>query len=149
MGLGLTARPPCRHDTELLTHRHSYAVSHTKRHLRNPEALLSRDGNGYMHFQRGTHGDWGDVLCFHTYVGQSEWRHKHYDSMPEGYEEPSPRDLSNFDLTIGAGSAIEGCRIPIDFFADNTPWRKVKAELERSIFKLHPDAYPSNSDVDS
>lgn len=127
----------------------SYAVSHTKRHLRNPEDLLSRDGNGYMHFQPGTHGDWGDVLCFHTYVGQSEWRHKHYDSMPEGYGEPSPRDLSTFDPIIGARSAIEGCRILIDFFIDNTPWRKVKAELEGSVFKLHPDAIPSDSDVDS
>ncbi|KAK7211149.1 hypothetical protein V2G26_018327 [Clonostachys chloroleuca] len=127
----------------------SYAVSHTKRHLRNPEDLLSRDGNGYMHFQPGTHGDWGDVLCFHTYVGQSEWRHKHYDSMPQGYGEPSPRDLSTFDPIIGARSAIEGCRILIDFFVDNTPWRKVKAELEGSVFKLHPDAFPSDSDVDS
>ncbi|CAI6092483.1 unnamed protein product, partial [Clonostachys chloroleuca] len=121
------------------------ALAHTKRHLRNPEDLLSRDGNGYMHFQPGTHGDWGDVLCFHTYVGQSEWRHKHYDSMPEGYGEPSPRDLSTFDPIIGARSAIEGCRILIDFFASNTPWRKVKAELEGSVFKLHPDAIHSQT----
>jgi hypothetical protein len=61
----------------------SYAVGHVKRELLNPEDEVSRGGDGYIHFKEGTHGHWGDVMCFHTYTSQDGWRHKHYDGVPD------------------------------------------------------------------
>lgn len=127
----------------------SYAVGHVRRQLRNPEDLLGPDGNGYMHFRPGTYGDWGDIMCFHTYNGQSELRHKYYDELHEGHKHVSPRDPETFNNIIGARCAIKGCQTLIDLYADGVPWEKVKTTLEEGIYKLHPNAKPSDVNVDS
>ncbi|CAG9986848.1 unnamed protein product [Clonostachys byssicola] len=127
----------------------SYAIGHVQRQLRNPKDKLGRGPDGFIHFRPGTHGDWGDIQCFHTYLGQNEFRHKHYDGVPKDYGVPSPRDLSTFDPVIGARSAIAGCLTLINLFADDTPWEKVRDILTTGIYKLHPDARPSDTDVDT
>lgn len=126
----------------------SYAIGHTQRRLRNPKDLLERDKDGWLHFKPGKHGDWGSVVVFHTYVGQTGSRHRHYDGF-DGAPLPSPQHLKSFDPIIGARSAIAACIKLLDFYAEKVPWEDgVRQLLEGDIFALDPEAKPSNSFVD-
>ena len=132
----------------LHTIQDSYAIGHTQRRLINPHDLEERDKDGYLHFKPGTHGKWGSVMVFHTYSGQSNPRHQHYDGL-EGAPLPNPKDIQSFNSIIGARSAIQSCINLLNLFADKTPWNNgVRQLLEDDIFRLDPEARPSDSSVD-
>ncbi|KAF4975679.1 hypothetical protein FZEAL_7569 [Fusarium zealandicum] len=126
----------------------SYALGHTQRRLKNPSDLVDRDGDSFIEFQPGTYGDWGPVLCFHTFGDQDSGRHAHYDG-PIGPEDPKPRDVESFNEIVGARNAIQGCTTLIDFFADKTRWEDgVHDFLKNKVFALDKDARPADHFVD-
>ncbi|KAF5689336.1 hypothetical protein FCIRC_1440 [Fusarium circinatum] len=126
----------------------SYALGHTQRRLRNPSDLIERDTAGYIRFKPDTYGDWGSILCFHTYNDQDGDRHAHYDDK-DGEQDPAPRDVTTFNEMIGARNAIMGCTEMINLFIKKTPWKEgVKKFLEDEIFVLDRDAKPSDHFTD-
>jgi hypothetical protein len=126
----------------------SYAVGHTQRRLKNPDAYQGRDKKGYMTFKPGTYGDWGAIIVFHCYGGQDSDRHSYYDGL-EGAPLPVPKNLNSFNSIIGARNAIEACKKLINYFADGTKWEDgVQTFLETEVFPIDKDARPSNSQVD-
>ncbi|KAF4337769.1 hypothetical protein FBEOM_8366 [Fusarium beomiforme] len=126
----------------------SYALGHTQRRLRNPSDLIERDTAGYIRFKPDTYGDWGSILCFHTYNDQDGDRHSHYDDK-DGEQDPAPRDVTTFNEIIGARNAIDGCTKMINLFIKKTPWDKgVKQFLEDEIFVLDQYAKPSDHFTD-
>lgn len=132
----------------LHTIQDSYAIGHTQRRLLNPHDLEERDKDGYLRFKPGTYGKWGSVLVFHTYSGQSGPRHQHYDGL-EGEPLPSPKDINSFNHILGSRSAIKACIKMLNFYADKTPWNDgVRQYLEGKIYRLDPEARPSDAFVD-
>ncbi|KAI1109763.1 hypothetical protein F5Y14DRAFT_466375 [Nemania sp. NC0429] len=126
----------------------SYAVGHTQRRLRNPDAYAGRDSDNYMVFKPGMWGDWGAVLNFHCYKGQNSDLHSHYDGV-EDAPLPVPKNLDSFNSIIGARNAIEGCKKLINFWFAGTQWEgEVKTFLQTDVYAIDPDASPSNSQVD-
>ncbi|PNP76053.1 hypothetical protein FNYG_10611 [Fusarium nygamai] len=126
----------------------SYALGHTQRRLRNPSDLIERDTAGYIRFKPDTYGDWGSILCFHTYNDQDGDRHSHYDDK-DGEQDPAPRDVTTFNEMIGARNAIQGCTEMINLFTKKTPWKEgVKKFLEEEIFVLDKDVKPSDHFTD-
>lgn len=126
----------------------SFALGHTHRRLRNPLDLAEQEEDRYIRFRPGTYGDWGPVLCFHTYSSQDSDRHSHYDSRA-GDEDPSPRDLTTFNEIVGARNAIQASTTLINFFARKTRWEEgVSDFLENCVFELDKDSRPSNHFVD-
>ncbi|KAF4445621.1 hypothetical protein F53441_10685 [Fusarium austroafricanum] len=126
----------------------SYALGHTQRRLRNPDDLIERDTAGYIRFKPDTYGDWGSILCFHTYNDQDGDRHGHYDDK-DGEVDPEPKDVTTFNETIGARNAIDGCTKMINLFIKKTHWDKgVKQFLEDDIFVLDRDVKPSDHFTD-
>ncbi|KAF4990836.1 hypothetical protein FGRMN_8217 [Fusarium graminum] len=126
----------------------SYALGHTQRRLRNPADLVERDTAGYIRFRPDTYGDWGSILCFHTYNDQDGDRHSHYDDK-DGEQDPNPRDVTTFNEMVGARNAIDGCTKLINLFVSKTGWDDgVKKFLEEEIFVLDECAKPSDHFTD-
>ncbi|KAH7174852.1 uncharacterized protein B0J16DRAFT_364875 [Fusarium flagelliforme] len=126
----------------------SYALGHTQRRLKNPSDMIERDTAGYIRFQPDTYGDWGSIVCFHTYNDQDGDRHGHYDDK-DGEVDPTPRDVTTFNETIGARNAIDACTNMINMFIKKTEWDDgVKQFLEDEIFVLDRCARPSDCFTD-
>ncbi|RGP73113.1 hypothetical protein FLONG3_6429 [Fusarium longipes] len=126
----------------------SYALGHTQRRLKNPNDMIERDTAGYIRFRPDTYGDWGSIICFHTYNDQDGDRHSHYDDK-DGEVDPTPRDVTTFNETIGARNAIDACTGLINMFVKKTEWDDgVKQFLEEEIFVLDRCARPSDHFTD-
>ncbi|KAH7233172.1 hypothetical protein BKA59DRAFT_549499 [Fusarium tricinctum] len=126
----------------------SFALGHTQRRLRNPADLIERDTAGYIRFRPDTYGDWGSIICFHTYNDQDGDRHGHYDDK-DGEQDPDPKDVTTFNEMVGARNAIDGCTKLINLFINKTKWDDgVKQFLEDEIFVLDPCAKPSDHFTD-
>lgn len=126
----------------------SFALGHTQRRLRNPADLIERDTAGYIRFRPDTYGDWGPIICFHTYNDQDGDRHGHYDDK-DGEQDPDPKDVTTFNEMVGARNAIDGCTNLINLFIKKTRWDDgVKQFLEDDIFVLDPCAKPSDHFTD-
>ncbi|KAG5661863.1 hypothetical protein KAF25_004102 [Fusarium avenaceum] len=126
----------------------SFALGHTQRRLRNPADLIERDTAGYIRFRPDTYGDWGSIICFHTYNDQDGDRHGHYDDK-DGEQDPDPKDVTTFNEMVGARNAIDGCTNLINLFIKKTKWDNgVKQFLEDDIFVLDPCAKPSDHFTD-
>ncbi|KAM0208549.1 hypothetical protein ACHAQD_011585 [Fusarium lateritium] len=126
----------------------SFALGHTQRRLRNPADLIERDTAGYIRFRPDTYGDWGSIICFHTYNDQDGDRHGHYDDK-DGEQDPDPKDVTTFNEMVGARNAIDGCTKLINLFIKKTKWDDgVKQFLEDDIFLLDPCAKPSDHFTD-
>ncbi|KAJ4258025.1 hypothetical protein NW762_008163 [Fusarium torreyae] len=126
----------------------SYALGHTQRRLKNPSDMIERDTAGYIRFRPDTYGDWGSIICFHTYNDQDGDRHAHYDDK-DGERDPTPRDVTTFNETVGARNAIDSCTKLINLFVKKTRWDEgVKQLLEDDIFVLDRDAKPSDHFTD-
>lgn len=103
---------------------------------------------GFIDFRPNTYGRWGSILAFHSYSGQDDHRHSHYDSL-EGTE-PVPKHLDTFNSIIGARDAIDRSVKLIKFFVAGTKWEDgVKQFLEEDVFAITKGAQPANGDVDS
>ncbi|KAM0238301.1 hypothetical protein ACHAP5_008767 [Fusarium lateritium] len=126
----------------------SFALGHTQRRLRNPADLIERDTAGYIRFRPDTYGDWGSIICFHTYNDQDGDRHGHYDDK-DGEQDPDPKDVTTFNEMVGARNAIDGCTTLINLFINKTKWDDgVKQFLEDDIFLLDSCAKPSDHFTD-
>lgn len=126
----------------------SYALGHTQRRLKNPADMIDRDTAGYIRFRPDTYGDWGSIVCFHTYNDQDGDRHSHYDDK-DGEVDPTPRDVTTFNETIGARNAIDACTELINLFVKKTQWDDgVKQFLEDDIFVLDRCARPADRFTD-
>ncbi|KAM0432715.1 hypothetical protein ACHAQK_009569 [Fusarium lateritium] len=126
----------------------SFALGHTQRRLRNPADLIERDTAGYIRFRPDTYGDWGSIICFHTYNDQDGDRHGHYDDK-DGEQDPDPKDVTTFNEMVGARNAIDGCTKLINLFIKKTKWDDgVKQFLEDDIFLLDSCAKPSDHFTD-
>ncbi|KAM0320252.1 hypothetical protein ACHAPQ_009982 [Fusarium lateritium] len=126
----------------------SFALGHTQRRLRNPDDLIERDTAGYIRFRPDTYGDWGSIICFHTYNDQDGDRHGHYDDK-DGEQDPDPKDVTTFNEMVGARNAIDGCTKLINLFIKKTKWDDgVKQFLEDDIFLLDSCAKPSDHFTD-
>jgi hypothetical protein len=126
----------------------SFALGHTQRRLRNPADLIERDTAGYIRFRPDTYGDWGPIICFHTYNDQDGDRHGHYDDK-DGEVDPDPKDVTTFNEMVGARNAIDGCTELINLFTKKTKWDDgVEQFLEDEIFVLDPCAKPSDHFTD-
>ncbi|KUM61268.1 hypothetical protein ACN42_g5856 [Penicillium freii] len=126
----------------------SYAVGHTQRRLTNPDAYQGPDDHNYMVFKEGMYGKWGPVVAFHSYDGQNQARHSHYDGLENG-NLPVPKNLDSFNSIIGARSAIEADKKFMNCFAAQTKWEDgVENFLKSEVFAIDKDAKPANSLVD-
>ncbi|KAI1488805.1 hypothetical protein F5X96DRAFT_684714 [Biscogniauxia mediterranea] len=95
-----------------------------------------RDGRGRYRFKPGTHGIWGPIVAFHTYVQRPE-RRRPPRALRRSREGPVPKDLSSFDSIVGARDAKRG-------------WggEEVRRLLEMDVFALDADARSSDGAVD-
>lgn len=152
-----TFEDPANYTTvgELLTHRHpgpaviahralgscfhviqdSYAHGHTRRERINPN------------LQPGEADRWGAVLNFHTYNGQNDSQHKHFD---HGSESLGAIDLTKADSWNG----LEGCRdgldrciVLADFWHRRAPWTEVREWLDADVFVISKDATVSDNSI--
>lgn len=99
-----------------------------------------------MRFKPGTYGDWGPVICFHTYLAQNSGKHDYYNGI-EGASYPIPRTRSRLNRSInGARRAIDSYIGLINFFAENTAWGDgVEKFLKDEVFALEPKAARSDN----
>lgn len=103
-------------------------------------------GCNSMRFKPGTYGDWGPVICFHTYLTQNSGKHDHYDGI-DGASYPILRTRSRLDRSIiGARRATDSYIGLINFFAENTAWGDgVEKFLKDEVFALEPKAARSDN----
>jgi len=105
---------------------------------------------GFVRFKPDTYARLGPIITFHTYAGQNDKRHAHYD-----YEDLSPkrtpRDPSTFNYIIGAYDAIEKSTKLVNHYVAKTKWEGeggVREFFDTEVFILDRDVKPSNTDVD-
>ena len=147
----------------------SYAVGHTKRKVLNPEDRdtavasgrcypkptprcdLLTNTSGFLAFKAGTYGRFGEIETFHTYSGQDDERHGHYDEIPGGLKNlPKANNIDSFNIIIGARDAIDKSKTLINFWAANTAWENgVEQFLSDEVFKLDPNATVGDTSVDT
>ncbi|KAL8793411.1 MAG: hypothetical protein Q9195_003997 [Heterodermia aff. obscurata] len=125
----------------------SFAIGHTQRRLLNCQDLMLRDKHGFFHFKKGTYGRYGSIIAFHTYGGQDEPRHSHYDTTDGDL--PLPRNLDSFNGVLGARDAIEASTKIINFVVAKTKWDEgVRQFLSDEVFALDEKVQPGNTQVD-
>jgi len=101
---------------------------------------------GNVRFKPKTYAQLGPIITFHTYPGQPDSKHSHYD---DSKEERNPKEIETFNHIIGARDAIEKSRALIDFYATKTKWDGgVRAFLADDVFQLDKDVTKSNNQVD-
>lgn len=138
----------------------SYARGHVKRVLLNPQDLVSQTDTS-MTFKTGTYGNWGNVITFHAYKGQSD-AHKDFDEYDK--DTMNPTNPSSFNGLVGANNAIDQCAKLLQLYQAKTPWEHTSSngtlgpkQLLQSIFNLDTSMTPANilvnqtplSDLDS
>ena len=102
---------------------------------------------GFFHFKKGTYGRYGSIIAFHTYVGQDEPRHSHYDTTDGDL--PLPRNLDSFNGVLGARDAIEASTKITNFVVAKTKWDEgVRQFLSDEVFALDEKVQPGNTQVD-
>ena len=116
-------------------------------------APLSADTNiippltGFIHFKPGTYGKFGPIIAFHSYHGQDEPRHAHYDAV-DGHL-PFPKKLDTFNGILGARDAIDATIKLVNFFVAKKNWDDgVKQFLADEVFALDANVQPGNTQVD-
>lgn len=114
----------------------SYAIGHTWRERLNPNS------------PSGQADRWGAIRNFHSYGGQNDAQHKHFD---HGEDNLSQIVLSNPDSWNG----LSGCRDGLDnciklanYWHRKAPWSEVRPWLDTSVFVISPDATPSNNRIE-
>ncbi|KAF7563162.1 hypothetical protein G7046_g953 [Stylonectria norvegica] len=124
----------------------SYAVGHTRRTPLNREDRISENP---LRYKPGTADRWGEIENFHTYGGQDENLHSHYDHPDDKL--PDPRnlgDLSQFDGLIGCRMAVEKCQGLLKLKQAGTKWNEgVEAYLNKDVFALSPKVTAANNEV--
>lgn len=104
---------------------------------------------GFIQFKRKSYGDWGPIRVSHTYKGQDEHRHSHYDTIGKKDEVPIPRKLDTFDKVIGARNAIDATIKLTNYYHAKTRWDDgVGQFLSDDVFALDNDVQPANTQVD-
>jgi hypothetical protein len=129
----------------------SYAHGHVRRTLTNPEDLLTDVNDPLFEylFKAGKYGKWGAVENFHCYRNQEEKKHSKYDQPLDGTK-PKATDLSTFNSLLGGRDAIDACIKVLNMWQSKTAWDAnggPKELLEGTIFKLSPEAKPSDTSV--
>lgn len=92
---------------------------------------------------------WGPIENFHTYGGQDEGSHSHYDHGSESLPDPDNlSDLSQFNGLIGCRMAIEKCQGLLKLKQAGTKWSEgVEAYLSGDVFELSRTATGANNEV--
>ncbi|MCJ1282093.1 hypothetical protein MMC26_001416 [Xylographa opegraphella] len=124
----------------------SYAIGHTKRTLLNSQDKESDDS---LKFKPGTVDQWGAIENFHTYSGQNEAAHSHYDYSNNPLSNSGNLgNLAQFDGFIGCHMAIEKCKGLMTLKQSGTKWNNgVKDYLDRDVFALSSRPTPANNQV--
>ncbi|KPM43290.1 hypothetical protein AK830_g3276 [Neonectria ditissima] len=124
----------------------SYAIGHTRRTPLNREDRISENP---LVYKSGTTDRWGAIENFHTYGGQDENLHSHYDHPNDKLPDPGNLgDLSQFDGLIGCRMAVEKCQGLLKLKQAGTKWKEgVEAYLDGDVFALSPTASPANNEV--
>ncbi|KAL8714719.1 MAG: hypothetical protein Q9225_006511 [Loekoesia sp. 1 TL-2023] len=142
---------------ELLTHRHpspafiphralgscfhviqdSYVIGHTSCERLNPNAPA------------GEADRWGAVLNFHSYGGQNEDQHKHFDHSSDDLNRIDLSNPSSWNGLFGCRDGLDKCITLANFWNRNAPWSEVYQWLDTTVFAISQDASPSNNRVQS
>ncbi len=102
---------------------------------------------GFLRFKSGTFGDYGPIKAFHTYGGQNEKRHSHYDGISGDL--PLPQKLNSFNNILGARNAIDAGIKLTNLVATKRKWDDgVRQFLSDEIFALDVQVRPGNTEVD-
>lgn len=118
----------------------SYARGHVQRVLLNATDLVSQTASS-MTFKPNTYGQWGNVITFHSYRGQSD-DHKAFDDYDK--DTMNPRDPTSFYGLVGANDAILQCMSLLKAFHAKTPWDSGPRHTLETIFTLDAGATPAN-----
>lgn len=102
-----------------------------------------------LKFKPGTTDQWGAIENFHTYGGQDENSHSHYDHSEDLLTDASNlSDLGQFDRLIGCRIAIEKCKALMALKQAGQKWDDgVRSYLDSDVFALSPNATPANNQV--
>lgn len=100
-----------------------------------------------LKFKPGTTDQWGTIETFHTYGGQNETAHSHYDHSDDLLPDAGNLgDLAQFDGLIGCRMAIEKCKALMVLKQAGKKWDDgVKDYLDGDVFALSPKATPANN----
>ncbi|KAF4551908.1 Hypothetical protein D9617_12g037980 [Elsinoe fawcettii] len=102
-------------------------------------------------YKPGTIDRWGAILNFHTYFGQNDSQHAHYDHPSDGI--PDPGNLSNLDQwngLLGCGDAVDKCVALGTMWSTGRSWDGddgVQRFLDQDVFPIDKDATPANDHV--
>ncbi|KAL8782840.1 MAG: hypothetical protein Q9195_009561 [Heterodermia aff. obscurata] len=124
----------------------SYAIGHTKRTLLNPE---DKEFDHPLKFRAGAVDQWGAIENFHTYGGQDEKAHSHFDHSNDRLPNADHLDdLAQFNGLIGCRLAIEKCKGLMALKQAGKAWDDgVRSYLDGDVFMLSPKATPANNQV--
>ncbi|KAG0300720.1 hypothetical protein BGZ98_008959 [Dissophora globulifera] len=93
---------------------------------------------------------YGDILTYHTYSGQDSHAHEIYDYNKVPMKDINCANIDGFKDLDGTTDAIYACTKLIDYWINNTPWEgAMQAWLAHDLFRISPDATPSNTNVES
>ncbi|KIX98561.1 uncharacterized protein Z520_05862 [Fonsecaea multimorphosa CBS 102226] len=141
---------------QLLTHRHpspafiphravgscfhviqdSYAIGHTSRE-KPPNAPA------------GEADRWGAVLNFHSYGGQVEDQHKHFDHSSDDLSHIDLRNPNSWNGLLGCREGLDKCITLANFWHRKAPWKEVYRWLDDTVFAVSPKATASNNIIQS
>ncbi|KXJ85351.1 hypothetical protein Micbo1qcDRAFT_223267 [Microdochium bolleyi] len=126
----------------------SYAIGHTKRVPMNPGDVASESP---LVYKPGTTDRWGAILNFHTYYGQDDGQHKHFDHGSDKI--PDPGNLGNLDQwngLLGCRDAADKCTELAQLRFTGKTWGGtggVEEFLDQHVFVVDKNATPANHSI--
>lgn len=102
-----------------------------------------------LQFKAGVADRWGAIENFHTYNGQNEDGHSHYDHGTDNLSDPGNlSNLSQFDSLVGCRSAVDKCIGLMQLKHAGKKWDEgVRDYLDKEVFALATNASPANNEV--
>lgn len=102
-----------------------------------------------LKFKTGMVDQWGAIENFHTYGGQDENAHSHFDHARDPLLDAGHLgDLAQFDGLIGCRVAIEKCKGLMALYQAGKTWDGgVRDYLDGDVFVLSSNATPANNQV--
>ena len=120
----------------------SYARGHTLRELRNPQDSLSwAEGT----FKPGKYAQLGDVVNFHTYIGQGDDRASWDHWNKKAWGEMQPAVPQSWNPLWGARMARDKGVELAEFWNKTTKWENGEKQFFEGVFKLADNARPSDN----
>lgn len=92
---------------------------------------------------------WGEILNFHTYSGQNDGAHAHFDHADDKLSNAGHLDdLDQWNGLVGCRSAVDKCIGLISMKQAGQKWEDgVKQYLDQEVFAVSSDATPANNSV--